>query len=134
MRIGYAPVDRQYEPGQIGRPARNSRPDGVEDAGYARPPTRIWHRTAHSANLAGRAPSEPGHALPGVVAAGTKRLDHVRVGDFGQQPPRQVLLAHPVWAQATGGADRELGAHVGDHRASARSSALGGTVKRFLSL
>src|SRR5258706_11797183 len=64
MRIRYAPVDRQYEPAQIGRPARNARPDGIEDAGHARPAARIRHRPAHPANIAGCAPPEPGHALP----------------------------------------------------------------------
>ncbi|CAA9300073.1 MAG: Transcriptional regulator, PadR family, partial [uncultured Gemmatimonadaceae bacterium] len=73
------------------------------------PAPRLRRRALDPRGLGGRAARRGGRALPGAAPARAARLDRERVGALGEQPPRQVLPAHPRGARAARRQELELG-------------------------
>src|SRR6476661_6555890 len=65
---------------------------------------------ADPAALEGRAAGEPGIALSGAAPAGAAGADRGGMGQFREQPPGEVLSAHPQGTPAAGRGAEELGA------------------------
>jgi len=113
------------------------RRDTAGDAGHADPQdpapgpdARLRGGGVHSADLGGCAASGGGSALSGAASPGTAGPAVGRMGDLGEQPPRQILQADSGGTPQPGGRSGPLETHVHGHRAD---HGAGVSVPEFLS-
>ena len=113
------------------------------DAGHADPQdpaappdARLRGGGVHPEDVGGRAEGGGGSALPGAASPGAAGLACVGVGDFGEQPPRQVLPADGGRTAAVAGGVGALEPHGGgdraDHAAGIRLRLRGLLLRRQL--
>jgi putative ABC transport system permease protein len=98
------------------------------NAGYADPQdpdsgtdARLRGSGVHPADVRGRAESGGGCALSGAASSGIARPAGGRMGDFGEQPPRQILPADrfgtPSPGRRSGSLEPHGDGHLQDHGA-----------------